>query len=171
VRPERGGRLVDGVLMKMRAHRRRQGGAVLLEALFAILLFSIGVLALVALQAVSIKNSIDAKYRTDASYLANQIVARMWTDRSNLDRYSHYATGPLCAFTGSASADASPWVTPVTDWVAEVTGLLPGSAADKTQIVVTDVGTTKQVKVTVCWKSPQETGSHNFVVTAQINPP
>ncbi|MFC5495921.1 hypothetical protein ACFPOE_00100 [Caenimonas terrae] len=150
--------------------KRSQGGSVLLEALFAILLFSIGVLALVALQAVSIKNSIDAKYRSDASYLANQIVAQMWTDRSNLDRYSHYAGGPLCAFTGSASADASPWVTPVTAWVTQVTDLLPGSAANKTQIVVSNVGSTKQVKVTVCWKSPTETGSHNFAVTAQINP-
>lgn len=157
--------------MKTTATRRSQQGAVLLEALFAILLFSIGVLALVALQAVSVKNSIDAKYRTDASYLANQIVARMWTDRSNIDRYSHYPTGSLCAFTGSASANAAPWVTPVTDWVAEVTDLLPGSATNKTQIVVTNVGTSKQVKVTVCWKSPQETNSHNFVVTAQINPP
>jgi type IV pilus assembly protein PilV len=156
--------------MKAQATIRSQRGAVLLEALFAILLFSIGVLALVALQAVSIKNSIDAKYRSDASYLANQIVSQMWTDRSNLDRYSHYPAGTLCAFTGSASADASPWVTPVTGWVAQVTDLLPGSAANKTQILVSTVGSTKQVKVTVCWKSPQETNSHNFVVTAQINP-
>lgn len=157
--------------MKTQATNRSQRGAVLLEALFAILLFSIGVLALVALQAVSIKNSIDAKYRSDASYLANQIISQMWIDRSNIDRYSHYSTGTLCAFTGSASADASPWVTPVTGWVAQVTDLLPGSAASKTQILVSTVGSTKQVKVTVCWKSPQEASSHNFVVTGQINPP
>jgi type IV pilus assembly protein PilV len=149
----------------------RQRGSVLLEALFAILIFSVGVIALVALQAVSIKNSIDAKYRSDASYLANQIIARMWTDRSNLDNYNHYPAGPLCAFTGSASANVGSWVTPVTAWVAQVTDLLPGAAASKTQIVVSDVGSTKQVKVTVCWKGPQETTTHNFDVTAQINPP
>lgn len=149
---------------------RSQQGSVLLEALFAILLFSIGVLALVALQAASIKNSVDAKYRSDASYLANQIVAQMWLDRSNIDRYAHYATGSSCAFTGSASADASPWVTPVTAWVTQVTSLLPGAASNKTQIVVNTVAGTKQVKVTVCWKGPQEAVTHNFAVTAQVNP-
>lgn len=150
---------------------RPQRGSALLEALFAILLFSIGVLALVALQAVSIKNSTDAKYRSDASYLANQIIAQMWLDRSNIDRYAHYPTGPLCAFTGTASSNASPWTTPVTAWVAQVMALLPGAASNKTQIAVTSVGGTKQVKVTVCWKGPQEVTAHNFAVTAQINPP
>lgn len=157
--------------MKATPVPRLQQGSVLLEALFAILLFSIGVLALVALQGVSIKNSVDAKYRSDASYLANQIVAQMWLDRSNIDRYAHYATGSSCAFTGAASANVPPsWVTPVTAWVTQVTSLLPGAASDKTQIVVNTVGGTKQVKVTVCWKGPQETVTHNFAVTAQINP-
>jgi type IV pilus assembly protein PilV len=151
-------------------HIRSQRGSVLLEALFSILLFSIGVMALVALQAVSIKNGVDAKYRSDASYLANQIIAQMWVDRSHIDQYAHYPTGSHCAFTGTASADASPWVTPVTAWTSQVTTLLPGSASNKTQIIVSPVGTTKQVKVTVCWKSPQETTAHNFSLTAQINP-
>lgn len=156
--------------MKDSAAQRSQRGSVLLEALFAILLFSIGVLALVALQAVAIKNSADAKYRSDASLLANEIIARMWLDRSNIDRYAHYPAGAPCAFTGPASSNASPWVTPVTAWVAQVAALLPGAAPDKTQITVSTVGGTKQVKVTVCWKAPQETTTHNFAVTAQINP-
>lgn len=156
--------------MTSRLNIRRQRGSALLEALVAILLFSVGVLALVALQAVSIKNSADAKYRSDASYLANQIVAQIWVDRSNIDRYAHYPSGPQCAFTGSASADVSPWVTPVTAWATQAMDLLPGTASNKTQIVVNTVGSTKQVKVTVCWKSPQETTTHNFTLTAQVNP-
>ena len=149
---------------------RSQRGSVLLEALFAFLLFSVGVLALVGLQAASVKNSADAKYRSDASYLANQIIAQMWVDRSNIDRYAHYATGTACAFTGTASADVGGWVTPVTAWATQVVNLLPGAASNKTQILVTTVNGTKQVKVTVCWKAPQETVTHNFAITAQINP-
>jgi type IV pilus assembly protein PilV len=143
-----------------------QRGSALLEALFAILIFSIGLLALVALQAVSIKNSIDAKYRSDASYVANQIIAQMWVDRTNLDSYAHYTTGAVCAFTGAASGNAN-----VTAWAAQVVGLLPGSAADRTQIeVTTPAGTsTRLVKVTVCWQGPQEAAPHNFAVTARIN--
>ena len=157
--------------MKMTSRAKTQKGSALLEALFAILIFSIGVLALVALQAVSIKNSIDAKYRSDASYLANQIISQIWIDRSHIDDYAHFQTGSLCSFTGSASSNVSPWVTPVTGWVIQVTSLLPGAASNKTQILVSTVGSTKQVKVTVCWKGPQETATHNFVATAQINPP
>lgn len=151
--------------MKATPLAKAQAGSALLEALFAILIFSIGLLALVALQAVSIKNSIDAKYRSDASYLANQIIAQMWVDRSNIDSYAHYQTGPVCAFTGSASANAN-----VTGWVTQVTSLLPGAASSKTQIQVsTPVASTKQVRVTVCWQGPQDSAAHNFVITAQIN--
>lgn len=157
--------------MKAQRHLRSQTGSVLLEALFAILLFSIGVLALVALQAVSIKNSADAKYRTDAAGLAKQIIAQMWLDRSNLDNYAHHPTGALCSFTGAASADVGGWTTPVTAWAAQAASLLPGVGASKSQIQVSTVSGTKQVKVTVCWKGPQETVTHNYAMTAQINPP
>lgn len=151
--------------MKTRTCPRSQRGSALLEALFAILIFSIGLLALVALQAVSIKNSIDAKYRSDASYVANQIIAQMWVDRSLIDSYMRNETGLVCDFAGAAG-NAN-----VTAWVAQVTGLLPGSKPEMTQIqVTTPAGTsTRLVKVTVCWKGPQEATAHNFVVTAQIN--
>ena len=152
--------------MKTRTCPRSQRGSALLEALFAILIFSVGLLALVALQAVSIKNSIDAKYRSDASYVANQIIAQMWVDRANIDNYVHNPTGPVCGFTVAASGDAN-----VTAWAAQVAGLLPGAAADGMQIqVTTPAGTvTRLVKVTVCWQGPQETTAHNFAVTARIN--
>ena len=156
------------MLRNFRPASRLQRGSALLEALFAILIFSVGLLALVALQAVSIKNSIDAKYRSDASYVANQIIAQMWIDRTPavLDGYAHLITGPACAFTGTASTNAN-----VTGWVAQAAGLLPGMTADKTQIqVTTPAGTTSRlVKVTVCWQGPQETAAHNFAVTARIN--
>lgn len=146
----------------------RQRGSTLLEALVAIFIFSIGVLALIGLQAVSIKNSIDAKYRADAAFLANQIIGQMWVDRANIDNYAHYATGTPCAQSGSASTQ-----TAVTNWVADVQKTLPGSslsAATIAQISIsTPIASTKQVKVTVCWQSPQETSPHNFVATAHLN--
>lgn len=153
------------MLMKSSKFRPTQHGSVLLEALISILIFSIGILGLVAMQAAAIKNSIDAKYRSDAAYLANQIISQMWVDRTNLDSYSHYATGTSCNFTGSASAHAK-----VTGWTTQAVALLPGAASNKTQIEIsTPIAGTRQAKVTVCWQSPQETTPHNFVATAQIN--
>lgn len=152
---------------------RQQRGSALLEALIAILIFSMGIIALMGLQAASIKNSIDAKYRADAAYLTNQIIGQMWVDRSNLDSYKHYPTvGTVCAPGGAASTNAN-----VTSWLNQFTtstssSYLPGATSAKQQISVTTPFTnTKQVTVTICWKGPQESNYHNFVATAQINTP
>lgn len=146
----------------------RQRGSTLLEALVAIFIFSIGVLGLIGLQAVSIKNSIDAKYRADAAFLANQIIGQMWVDRGNIDNYAHYVTGGPCSHTGAASTLA-----PVTNWIAEIGKTLPAASLTAAKIaqiqVTTPIANTKQVTVTVCWQSPQETSPHNFVATAHIN--
>ena len=61
-----------------------QQGAVLLEALIAILIFSMGILALVGLQAAMLQNTTDSKFRSDASYIAQQRIGRMWADPSNI---------------------------------------------------------------------------------------
>lgn len=55
---------------------RQQSGVILLEALLAILIFSLGILALVGLQAAAVKQSADAKYRTEAALLANEVIDR-----------------------------------------------------------------------------------------------
>jgi type IV pilus assembly protein PilV len=68
------------LLKNTQQRRSDQQGVVLLEALVAILLFSMGVLALVGLQAAMIKNTSDSKFRADASYLAQQWVGQMWSD-------------------------------------------------------------------------------------------
>lgn len=151
---------------------RKYLGATLIEALVAIFIFSIGVLAIIALQAAAIKQGIDAKYRSDAAYLANQIIAQMWVDRANLALYAHRPTGSTCAFTGNASSNSN-----VTGWVTEAARLLPGVTDNKLQILVsTPIAGTKQVKVTVCWEMNRESANHtresvvhNYTATAHIN--
>jgi type IV pilus assembly protein PilV len=67
--------------------RVSQKGAVLLEALIAIAIFAMGILALVGLQATMLQNTTDAKYRADASYIAQQQIGRMWADPDNAASY------------------------------------------------------------------------------------
>lgn len=55
-----------------------QRGIVLLEALIAILLFSIGILGIVGLQATMIKGTTEGKIRADANYAAAKTVAGLW---------------------------------------------------------------------------------------------
>ncbi len=64
-----------------------QEGVALIEVLVAILVFSVGVLAIVGLQATMIKSTADAKYRADASYIAQSRLGRIWADPANAASY------------------------------------------------------------------------------------
>lgn len=65
-----------------------QKGAILLEALIAVLIFSTGVLAIAGLQGAMIKNTSDAKYRSDAAFIAQQRLGAMWANPSNLNIFA-----------------------------------------------------------------------------------
>lgn len=54
-----------------------QKGAVLLEALIAILIFSFGILAISGLQGAMMKNTAEATYRAEASYVVQQQLGMM----------------------------------------------------------------------------------------------
>lgn len=64
-----------------------QNGSMLLEALIAILIFSMGILAIVGLQGASVRATTDAKNRVEASFQANQVIGKMWVDQANLSSY------------------------------------------------------------------------------------
>lgn len=132
----------------------------LLEALVGILIFSIGILAMLGMQAVGMRNTIDSKYRSEAAYLANQIVGTMWVDRVNLPSYDD-------AGAGNARKTA---------WVNRVDSTLPQDPADPTTTapiiaIAIPVGGTQptQATVTVRWKRPGETTVSRYVLVAQIN--
>lgn len=54
-----------------------QQGSVLIEAMVALVIFSMGVLALVGLQSAMIKNSSDNRYRAEAQLIAQTHIANM----------------------------------------------------------------------------------------------
>jgi len=75
----------------VRTGKPAQRGVVLLEALIAVLLFSMGVLALVGLQAAMVKNTSDSKYRAEASFIAQQRIGMIWADVTNASLYLNTA--------------------------------------------------------------------------------
>jgi type IV pilus assembly protein PilV len=58
-----------------------QRGFLLLEVVAALLLFSLGLLGMIQLQARASQLSIDAEDRSRAALLANEMVASMWAQR------------------------------------------------------------------------------------------
>jgi type IV pilus assembly protein PilV len=84
-----------------------QKGAVLLEALIAILLFSFGILALTGLQAAMIKNTDDAKYRAEASFVAQQKISEIWLSGNNTNLASYVITdSPTAQLPGGKTSVA-----------------------------------------------------------------
>jgi len=133
----------------------QQKGIMLLEALVGILIFSIGILAMLGMQAVGIRNTMDSKYRSEAAYLANEIVGQMWVDRSNIASYDD-------AGAGNARRTA---------WNTRVASLMPQDPASPSTTAPTISISGRQATVTVRWKPPGETTISQYVMVAQINDP
>lgn len=140
-----------------------QQGVVLLEALIGILIFSLGVLALVAMQAVSVSNVSNARYRTEAAFLANEIISQIWVDRG-----AGYANAATYAVTGGTTSSPSAQA-----WVSKVYALLPGSSANPPEVAVTDppgIGG-RQIAVTLRWRAPDAVTVSKHTAVAYINDP
>lgn len=58
----------------------KQAGAYMLEALIGILIFSLGILGIVGLQAASLRTTNDNSIRAEAVYAASNLLGQMWTD-------------------------------------------------------------------------------------------
>jgi len=138
--------------MNMRKH---QTGAMLLEALISILIFSIGILAIIGLQAAAVKASSDGKYRSDASLLANQLVGQMWvSDRT--------AAGVL-------QTNFQTGGTAYNSWLADVQSTLPMVAANPPTVVIVPGATTGNVvTITLFWQLPSDTAVHQYSTIVPI---
>ena len=110
----------------------RQAGLALLEVLVSILLFSLGVLGLVGLQARAISLSVDAEDRNRAALIANEIATAMWITKS------------VTVAAGSGST-----------WEKKVRDGFPNGA-----LAVRPVsGTTNSADILIRWKAPQRAGA------------
>lgn len=149
----------------------RQNGVVLIEALVAILIFSLGILGLVALGGQAVGAQSDAQYRTEASGLADAIAGEIAVnvDRTlnganiagSMPQFSHRAAGANCVFNGADTTNAS--VQALIDRAL----LLPGATRAQQQIAVQNAaGSFNRVEITLCWSTANDNGAwrrHTYV--------
>lgn len=156
----------------------RQAGIMLLEALIGILIFSLGILGMIGLQAASISAAADAQYRSEAASLANQIISQIWisVDRSStaalqtsLNNFQYNTGGSNCAFSGGATDTSN---TTLASWVTSITTTaatrLPGATSAMQQVLV-NTGSNNLVTVTVCWQGPHDAQPRKQVLTANVS--
>lgn len=139
---------------------RSQRGVMLIEALIAILIFSIGILGIIGLQASAVQQSTDAKNRAEAAYLADQLMGQMWTDTRTVANLQ-------TKYQSCGSACTGYWA-----WYGNVKNILPGVAdtiADtQPQVTVDAQGV---VTISLFWRSNGDDPTappHHFDIQAQI---
>ncbi|WP_435628065.1 type IV pilus modification PilV family protein [Candidatus Ferrigenium straubiae] len=139
----------------LKTMRSTQQGSVVLEALISILLFAIGILAIIGLQAASIKNVAAAKYRIDASLLVNQVIGQMWaSDKTNATLVANF----------SSPAGAS-----YATWANSVAQALPGVSGVAANAPTIAIDASNNATITVFWQAPNEAVAHNYTAIAVVN--
>lgn len=132
---------------------RRESGFLLIEALIAILIFALAILALVALQAVVVKETAEAKYRMEAALHTDRLLGQMWVSNK-------------VALPGDFASPGGPRFVA---WRNElVASGLPGVATNQPTVVF---GANNQVTVSVFWQQPgvaAGTPAHQYVTITQI---
>ena len=139
-----------------RSHR--QHGGFLLEALVAVLIVALGILGLVGLQARAMQDTDESQYRSEAAFLANDVISQMWTsDQNTLE--ADFETN---ATSGS----------PYDNFKTVVQRRLPGADLQDPEITVTPRGATPSfgydVLVTIYWQPPSAAWRHRYDATATV---
>lgn len=130
-----------------------QRGGSLLEGLLAILIFSVGVLSLLMLLSATLVETGNARYRSEASILASDLIAKMWTGDRSL-------TELRARFTDTESEDYQ-------RWLVTVHARLPGTSGT-TNLPVISIDNNRQVSILMRWQAPGDGKTHQLLMLATI---
>lgn len=138
----------------------------LVEAMVAILIFSLGVLSVIQLQAVSIKQASGAEFRSLAALQANDLVSRMWaSDRKAATLQANFASNP-------AGAGYTQWLDKLKTSGLPNVSSSQGTLPTVTFISQTNTGSTDAsslATITIYWKDPGDTSTKlSYQVIAQL---
>ncbi len=153
-----------------------QQGIMLIEGIIGMLIFLVGILAMLGLQASAIAVQSDAQYRIEAAKQVDRLLGEIsvTVDRSSdaallasLQLFQHQPSGTACNYSGGASTQAA-----IADWVTALTSTtstrLPGATAVMQQVIV-NAANFNQVTITVCWQAPNDTVPRRHTVVSYVN--
>jgi len=138
-----------------------QAGFALIEVLISVLLFAIGILGIVGLQATMTQTQTESKVRADAANLIDELATVMWGELGNQN-----TTANLVGFTtGGCSGNAA-----CNAWLTKMGKTLPGGTLTdlsfNNAVDTWDVNHGK-VTVTLSWALPNGSG-HQYVSTFNV---
>jgi type IV pilus assembly protein PilV len=144
--------------------RKSQRGATLVEILVTVVVVSIGLLGVLALQTVSLRNNYSSFLRGQATVLATDIVDRIRANRDNAASYA-VAYGSTLAATSMHGKDVS-------DWKTQIQTLLPSTPAGATadgEIVINTLSAGRfGVIVRIRWGERDESSAVQFETRTEV---
>ncbi|MFZ2990796.1 type IV pilus modification protein PilV [Ideonella sp.] len=153
--------MTQRTLLRMPAARTRQGGVSLIEVMVAILITSLGVLAMAGLLATSARFGKTAEFRSVATLLAADMADRIRANRAGVNSYSLPNTSlttaapaeGTCATAGACTA-AEIAAIDMAEWEAALFNNLPGGTGH----IGTTVPNDGMFDIWVIWEDPEALG-------------
>jgi len=135
--------------MKLFLQRARishaQRGMALLECLMALLIFSVGLLGLLGLEARVMNISTDSENRSRAAMLASEVASQMWLNNTVL------STAPTIVAIAANAGN-------------QTQGGLPGGVVTVTPVPLT----TNAADITVTWQEVSDTAGNLSTLTTRV---
>lgn len=128
---------------------RMQRGVALVESLMALLVFSVGLLGLLGLEARVMNFSTESENRNRAAMFASEVSSQMW----------------LNGTVTPATADYTALLANITD---QTKGGLPGGAANATVTVTPVAGTTNAADIQITWLEHTDTPGNLSSLTTRV---
>ncbi len=140
---------------RQRPQRAHQGGMALIEVLVALLIFSFGVIGLIALEASAINFSVDAEDRNRATLFANDVASTMWL------------TGTVVYYSSAQETAAA--AAQVATWQANIKNLTLPTGLPGGTLTITQTGTTtNSVDITITWTPTTDATSTPRQLTTRV---
>lgn len=144
--------------------KKAQTGVMLVEALVGLMIFVLGILGVIGMQATATKLAADSQYRSEAALFADRLLSQIWTDDpANLLDY-------VGDSDGNGGARYTAWMNEVTAAGTGLPGVEPGTfptVSVDTQVL--NGYTIPRVTVEVRWRAPGEADSHRYVTSSNVS--
>lgn len=154
--------LLDTPLHNLAGRPSRQRGVTLIEILVTVVIVSVGLLGIAALQLTSLRNSFDSNSRSKATWFAHDIADRMRANARNA-RAGAYDIGLKETRTGGTVADLD-----LIDWKNRLAALGSGLSSGDGSIERTQVGDSTVFTITIRWKERDSANDTTFETETEI---
>jgi type IV pilus assembly protein PilV len=135
----------------MKIINNNKKGFFIIEALISILVFMIGILGILQLQVGQMQATADAQYRSQASYMAENLMSEIVIDKGNIDTFVDKTN------------------TTYMDWESNLRNVLPGVNEYEPE-VTTSISSSGGTLVTIVvkWKAPQSESESQYELKSTI---